>query len=555
MQRSPSAPSFADVAGASARALWSWRALLAAALAGYPWLNPIARGPSPSVTPWLVSATCGIFLWILAANGAQRVAVPRGLALAATALVGWAAIAHWPVRPEVAMLAGGLLLLVLAAGFAQDADLARGLQAGFLVAAAASAVIGLTQYFGLSGAFAPFFNVTEAGEAYANLRQPNQYATLCWIGASVILFGTLALPRWLAVSALVLLAAGSAASVSRTGLLQGLVLTALAALWTGPRRRDRLVLCAVAALAYFAATVLLPIALDAATGAMPARTLWGRMGGAGPACSSRLVLWSNVLRLIAARPIAGWGWGELDYAHFMTLYPGERFCDILDNAHNLPLHLAVELGVPAALLVCGGALWWVGRKQPWRETESLRQLGWALLAIVTLHSLLEYPLWYGPFQIAFGAALGWVMAREEVEPRASQARALALAAALLCATAYAAWDYTRVTQIYVAPEQRLAPWAGDTLAAIRRSWLFSGQARFADLTLETPERSTAPRIYPLALDVLHYSPEPRVIERAIEAATLLGRDDEAVQLLARYRAAFPKDYEAWRRAQGLPPRP
>ena len=29
---------------------------------------------------------------------------------------------------------------------------------------------------------------------------------------------------------------------------------------------------------------------------------------------------------------------------------------------------------------------------------------------------------------------------------------------------------------------------------------------------------------------------------------------EAVQLLARYRAAFPRDYEAWRRAQGLAPR-
>ena len=533
----------------------SWRIVLAAALALLPWLNPIARGPSPSTTPWLVSATCGIFLWILAATGPQRVALPRGLALAATALVAWAALAHLPLRPEVVMLAGGLLLLVLAAGFARDADVARGLQAGFLFAAAGSAVIGLTQYFGLSSWFAPFFNVTEAGEAYANLRQPNQYATLCWIGAAIILFGTVALPRWSSLALLVLLAAGSAASVSRTGLLQGLVLTALAASWAGPRRRERLVLCIVAAIAYFAATVLLPVALDAATGAMPARTLWGRMGGAGPACSSRLVLWSNVLRLIAQRPVTGWGWGELDYAHFITLYPGARFCDILDNAHNLPLHLAVELGVPAALCVCGGALWWAWRRRPWREPDSQRQLAWALLAIILLHSLLEYPLWYGPFQIAFGAALGWLMPRDETAARPSPARPLAVAAILLAATAYATWDYTRVTQIYVAPEQRLAPWAGDTLSAIRRSWLFSGQARFADVTLETPDRGTAARIYPLALDVLHYSPEPRVIERAIEAATLLGRDDEAVQLLARYRAAFPKDYEAWRRAQGLPPRP
>jgi hypothetical protein len=42
-----------------------------------------------------------------------------------------------------------------------------------------------------------------------------------------------------------------------------------------------------------------------------------------------------------------------------------------------------------------------------------------------------------------------------------------------------------------------------------------------------------------------------VIERAIESATLLGRDREAVLLLARYREAFPQEYETWRRSQHL----
>ncbi len=119
-----------------------------------------------------------------------------------------------------------------------------------------------------------------------------------------------------------------------------------------------------------------------------------------------------MLHLIAQKPLAGWGWGELDYAHFRTLYDGPRFCDILDNAHNLPfLHVAVELGVPLALLCMGGALVWAWRRQPWREQDTRRQLGWAVLALVTLHSMLEYPLWYGPFQIAFGAAVAWVAPR------------------------------------------------------------------------------------------------------------------------------------------------
>jgi hypothetical protein len=173
--------------------------------------------------------------------------------------------------------------------------------------------------------------------------------------------------------------------------------------------------------------------------------------------------------------------------------------------------------------------------------------------VILLHSLLEYPLWYGPFQIAFGASLGWLLAREPTPATDSRSLrpVLATALVLLALAAYAAWDYARVSQIYLQPQQRLPFWADDTLSVVRRSWLFSGQARFAELTLQTPDRGNAQRLYPLALDVLHYSPEPRVIERAIESATLLGRDREAVLLLARYREAFPQEYETWRRSQHL----
>jgi hypothetical protein len=529
----------------------SWRGVPALLLAALPWLNPVTRGPSPAVTPWLVSAACGLALWLLAAAGPARTVPPRGLLWSCVALVAWAALSHLPLRPETVMLAGGLALVLVGAGCARDDDITRALQAGWLLAAALSALVGLCQYFGVSPLFAPWMNLAAAGEAYANLRQPNQYATLCWIGAAVILFGGLRLPRGAAVALLVLLAAGCAASVSRTGMLQGFVLTVLAAVWAGPARRERLLLCAAAASAYFAATVLLPVLLDAATGAMPARTLWGRLGG-GEGCSSRLVLWSNVLHLIAQKPLAGWGWGELDYAHFATLYDGARFCDILDNAHSLPLHLAVELGLPAAVLVCAGALAWGMRQRPWRETQTLRQLAWAVLALVLLHSLLEYPLWYGPFQLAFGASLGWLAVPDAPGLAARRAAVAAAAAVLLAATGYAAWDYARVSQIYLPPDQRRPAWADDTLAQVERSWLFAGPARFAELTLATPTRGNARWMHAQALASLHYSPEPRVIERAIESAVLLGRDDEAVLLLARYRAAFPRDYEAWRQAQRLP---
>lgn len=522
----------------------------AAVLAAFPWLNPMAIGPSPAVLPWLASAACALALWVLAYGRGGGAVAPRGLVWAAGLLSAAALLPHLPVRPEAVMLAGGVVLIVLAAGIAREHGLARALQAGLLAAAAFNAVFGLVQYFGASETV-PFINSAEIGEAFGNLRQRNQFATLCWIGAAVVLFGTLRLPRAAAFPLMILFGVGGAASASRTGVLEAIVVLALAAWWPGEQRRGRLWLCAAASTAYVIAAVLLPPLLELATGAVPAHTLLARFGP-GAECHSRLVLWSNVLRLIALKPLAGWGWGELDYAHYMTLYPGARFCEILDNAHSLPLHLAVELGVPAALLACGGALLWAWRQRPWSEDVLLRQLAWALLALILLHSLLEYPLWYGPFQLAAGFALGWLLpADTQLAVRPARWRATA-AALLLACSGYAAWDYARVSQIYIPPEERWLFWRDDTLARVRGSWLFGGQARFAEFTLATPTRGNAQRMTALGEEVLHYSPEPRVIEQLVESAVLAGREDEAVLHLARFRAAFPADYAAWRERQRKP---
>jgi hypothetical protein len=271
-------------------------------------------------------------------------------------------------------------------------------------------------------------------------------------------------------------------------------------------------------------------------------------------CSSRAVLWSNVLHLIGQHPWRGWGWGELDFAHFATLYVGDRFCDILDNAHNLPLHLAVELGLPAALVACGGLLWAVARAKPWSEADPARQMAWAVLAVIGVHSLLEYPLWYGPFQVAFGLCLGLVWAAKPglevpAPTRRAQAARIALAIGVAAACAYAAWDYHRVSQIYLPPEARVPAMRDDPLPQIRQSWLFRNQARFAELTITPLSGENAAWTYENARALLHYSPEPRVIEKLIESATALGREDEMLLDMARFRAAFPQAYDKWFKAR------
>ncbi|MBK1684171.1 O-antigen ligase family protein [Rhodoferax fermentans] len=507
-----------------------------------PWLNPFSPGPTAQVVPLL-------FAWACAA--------------------------------------GVLLTLVFDRQRGENQQMVKAVVLAWSLAAVVSAVLGLLQYFGQTAVFGIWVNHTELGQAFGNLRQRNQFATLLSIGLVALLWlvarsasytttaapvGMLRLrpsqPRsaWpsarltLVLVAAVVLGAGNAASASRTGLLQ-LVLILLLSLWWQrkvPRPQARRVLTVVLAalIAYAVASVALPwlAGLDPLSSGA-----WARLRAGDPACASRLTLWGNVLHLISLKPWTGWGWGELDYAHFITLYPGTRFCDILDNAHNLPLHLAVELGLPVALGLCGLVLWLLWRGQPWRERHPTRQLAWGMLAVIALHSLLEYPLWYGPFQMAAALSLWllwWVPPHGGLACTYKHSCAPALyicglsAIVLVAYCSFAYRNYYLASQIYLDPDQRASAYREHTLDKVRRVWLYQDPVRFAELTITTLTPANAPAINTLAKNMLHFSPEARVVELLLNSALLLGRNGEVAFYAARYRAAFPKDYAVWAAKHG-----
>lgn len=540
----------------------TWRRSVAGLCLALPWIQPFAPGPSSNVVPWLISAACALAVFLLLPGAA----VPRKLLVAAALVVLYVVARPGGGAIDRAAFAGGcaLMLLAFSAGRRAGSDeaLVDILAAAWLAAALVSAVLALLQYFDLSEFLQPWVTLARPGEAVGNLRQRNQLASLTSIGlAAALWLAARGGPRRAASAALAiaLLAVANAATTSRTGLLEWVVILALAAFWQGPGGARSVRLASLGLVVYALATWSLPILLEHVTG-VAADSMLARLQ-ANLGCSSRRVLWADVLQLIPQHPWLGWGWGELDYAHYMHLYGDTpRFCDILDNAHDLPLHVAVELGVPAALLLCAAIAAMLARARPWREGDGGRQLAWLVLAVLAVHSLVEYPLWYGPFQLALGLALGLLAARGVVAtgreaPPATDAAASAslspaaraiVAVPLFALLAYAAWDYDRVSQIYLEPEQRWPQWREHTLTDIRRSWLFANQARFAEVTLVDVTRANAQWVYTAAQEALHYSPEPRVIERVIESATLLGRDDEALLHLARYRAAFPVEYARWR---------
>jgi len=531
---------------------------LATLCLAYPWLNPFYFGPS-------VTVVSGLVAWWGA----------TGLVLCFCTLLT-ARQARWRV-----------------------------MMWGWALAAGVSALMGLFQYFDQSQLLGTWVSHAGLGQAFGNLRQRNQFATLCSMGLVLLWWGaqyvrartdgaeersspsaifeitrTTPIPTpkpWASIMRTVALLAGasmvcaaSAASSSRTGLLQLLLLLGLAWLWrpsshAPDRTHHGLLLVGFMWLAYVLAALLLPIAAGVEG------SVFERLREPPQGCTSRFALYRNVLYLITQEPLAGWGWRELDFAHFMTLYTtslaGMRFCEILDNAHNLPLQLAVELGLPLALLICGLLLVWLRQKKPWAERVPQRQLAWGMLAMIGLHSLLEYPLWYGPFQVTAVLCL-WLLHAYPAQPARDAGvadtptpastsdpafkRQLAGCVrwfgppllALLCTTV--TWNYWRMSQLYLTLENRAHAYRDDPYAKVQGAWFFGDHIDFATLSVTPVNAQTAPYLLQLGEHLLHFSPEAKVVEKILDAAIVLQREDKIAFYAPRFAAAFPKDYQRWR---------
>ena len=544
------------------------RVLLAVCLI-LPWLNPFTSAPSTSVIPLLLSwmlVACALLLVVDEAPAFSM--FPRLLQTIfqnkwVLLLLVWFLVSSLSV-PEVIdrALTTGVLAAIACVWIAMQIGkraanptngLLAWLLAAWLLAALVSSALAVLQYLDMAREMTPWVNQPRTGDAFANLRQRNQFASLTSIGL-VALLGLVAIAhnifkRHMAMAwcALALLAAGLACSVSRTGAVQWLLLVALVVAWAWKDRKQIhpvLIHLSIGALLLVVLwSLVLPWIAFQLNGVMGASLLLRVAGQTQDyaACGGRRVLWGNALQMLAQHPWQGWGLGETDFAHFSTDYQGERFCDLLDNAHNLPLHLAIEFGLPFALACCVFGVHWIYKQRKSHNLTNVQRLGFTLLLVLGLHSMLEYPLWYGPFQIALGLALGLLAGGTQVRSEEviadsnthQQLPSMLICCALFLACLYAAWDYNRVAQIYRQPEMRDTAYRHNPMQAASQSWLFKNQVDFARLMTQSVTQENAQETYDLAIRVLHYSPEARVIKRAVQSLLLLEKEQEAGKLASR----------------------
>lgn len=428
--------------------------------------------------------------------------------------------------------------------------------AGWLVAAAVSAVLAILQYLDLGHWLSWVMAAADPGHGYANTRQSNHLASLLTAGMAALVWcrqtGRL-LPHtwWLGV----LLAAGLATTASRGGALQMLLVCGMGLYWNRKAPREIAGWLACLIVTYIAATSTLPWLLQTFHGMEGGRNFLDRWAVENT-CSSRKVLWSNVLDIIQRKPWTGWGWGNLGFASYDTLHEGMRFCTYFTNAHNLPLHLAVELGIPVAIFFSVALCACFLHLRPWTLTESAPQLAFGILMILALHSLLEFPLWFGNFQSML-VFLIWILWSGRYVFKNTTSAATSsfnrnrnfLGFFLSLYLLVLAWDYVRVSQLYIPYAQRLDMYKDGTLEKVKFSIFHRDQIIFALVVATDPDRSNAEMLMNGALQALHISPEPRIIERVIVSASILGRQDLVDYHSKRYQANWPMEYANWLSSQ------
>jgi O-antigen ligase len=471
----------------------------------------------------IVAPTTALALVILAALGSHRFGqLPSSLAFAA-----------------VATLAATVAVLAAGAAARASAVVVKCLCVGAVIAGVASMVVALVQVFAPHLADGTWIARSAIpGRAVGNLRQPNHLSTLLlWSAVAVVpLLETVALRRdAVARVALGVLFAvmlfGVVLSGSRTGLL-GIAVLAIWALLDHRLSRTSRGLLLASPLICLASWMLLGwLSSLLNTGALGAST---RLGESQDYSSGRWSIWRDTLTLIAQNPWFGVGFGEFNFAWSLTPF-ADRNPQFFDHTHNLPLHLAVELGIPLALLVLGLLAW--GLWQAFERSAAVqgppgvgRRAALVMVLLMALHSQLEYPLWYAYFLLPTAFAWGLCLGSEEA-PRERSSPWMAVAGiVMMLAAAVTVWDYRKVVAIFSPPIDSTATLA-ERIALGRHSWFFAHHADYA-LVTTIDGAGTLPGVFERST---HFLLDTRLMTAWANGLAAQGDIERARYLAARLR--------------------
>lgn len=271
-----------------------------------------------------------------------------------------------------------------------------------LVGAELNTLAGILQHYRWNTFLNPFVTVKTSSAVYGNTAQPNHYANYLALG--LISLGLLYVRQSLRIWQATLLALPilfvMVLSGSRSSWLYLLFATGLAFLW---QRRDK----SLRPLLYFSLLLVLGFGLmhfvvqihwlQGTTGSVTATE---RLLGDNASGRVRVHLLREAALIFARFPLLGAGFGQFAFQHLQLAAElrNPAISGLYNNAHNLVMQIAAEAGLAGVAVLLGTlGLWFWQSVVRGVQFTLYHWWGYAILGVLGIHSLLEYPLWYAYF--------------------------------------------------------------------------------------------------------------------------------------------------------------
>ncbi len=435
--------------------------------------------------------------------------------------------------------------------------LATALAAFLLVGAELNTVAGILQHYRWNTFLNAFITAKTSSAVYGNTAQPNHYADYLALGLISLgmLHVRLSMRTWQALLLAVPMLFVMVLSGSRSSWLYLLFTAVLAFVW---QRRDqgfRPLLRYSAMLLLGFGLMHLVVQIPWLQGAAGSVTTTERLFGDTASGGIRLQLLREAALIFAHFPLLGAGFGQFGFQHLQLAaeMQNPQVTGLYNNAHDLVMQIAAEGGLAGIVILLGTLAQWFGRSVMRAAQFTLYHWwGYAILGVLGIHSLLEYPLWYLYFVGIAAFMLGlFETATYRLElrniGRASVAMVLVLGALSLVQMflGYKHLERALAPPAVPAKESPAQQSHNELLAAREYPLLNSYSELFIVNTFEVSADHLQEKL-DLNERALHFIPIAPVAYHQAWLLALAGRPDDAKVQLERAIWAYPGDWERGR---------
>lgn len=434
--------------------------------------------------------------------------------------------------------------------------LATALAIFLLVGAELNTLAGILQHYRWNTFLNPVITLKTSSAVYGNTAQANHYANYLALGliSLGLLYARLSMRIWqVALLALPILFV-MVLSGSRSSWLYLFFATGLAFLWQrrDPKLRPLLHYGLVLLVGFGLMHLVVQIPwLQGATGSV---TTAERLFGDNASGSIRVHLWRESALIFAQFPLLGAGFGQFAFQHLqlaVSLHNAD-ITGLYNNAHNLVMQIAAEAGLAGVgILFATLGLWFWQSAVRGAQFTLYHWWGYAILAVLGIHSMLEYPLWYLYFIGIAAIMLGMfdtATYRLELRGigRASVAVMLLLGAISLLQVfqGYQHLEKALTLRGMVAQDRSLVQRARDEMLVAHEYTLLSSYAELFIANMMEPSADHLQEKLELNERALQFIPVAPVVYHQALLLAWSDKMDEAKAQLERAIWAYPAEYPA-----------